>query len=97
MRLRLLDGLLLLLRRGPLGGLEAVEGLGEVVVEPVPLEPPLPLVATSNGTSNGAPAGIVQVLQVLGRVLGKLPGVVLDLVPGNREEQRVSQEQLGQP
>ena len=69
--LGLLDGLLLLLGGGPLRRLEAVERLGEVVVEPLLLEAPLALLA----------AHAVQVLEVLRRVLGQLAGVVLDLVP----------------
>ena len=51
--------------------LEAIERLGEVVLEPLLLHPPLSLLALCPG---------VHLLQMLARVLGQLSRVVLDLV-----------------
>lgn len=81
----LLDGLLLLLDRRPLGSLEAVEGLGEVVLQALLLQPQLPLLRGGQAAPRGDG---VQVLQILGSVLGQLTSVVLDLLPENGNTQR---------
>ena len=71
-----LDELLLLLRHRPLRVLERVQGLRQVVVKPLALKPPLTLLRA------GASAGRdrVELAKLVCRLLGQLPGVVLDVV-----------------
>ena len=57
----------------------------------------MPLITSADTASacpDGTPAGVVEVLQVLGRVLGQLTGVVLDLVSGKEGRERENVLQL---
>ena len=72
-----LNRVFLLLGSGSLRPLEVVQGLGEVMLEPLSLQLPLSRV-------HGILLGVaVEVLQLEGAILCQLLGVMLNLVPGN--------------
>ena len=81
---RPLDGLLLPLRGRPLGILKVVEGLGEAVLEPLVLQPPLPVVRHRGRRA--------QLAQVPRRVLRQLAGVVLHLVAEKDSKKNIEVE-----
>ncbi len=79
----LFDGIFLLLRRRPLNRLKAVERLGKVILQPLPLEPPLSLIGLVQ--ERDAAAQFVQ----LGRSrFGQFSRVVLNVMPGELRKKR---------